>query len=233
MAKSKYDQSIERLTEYLKNKEKNRAKWAKEKWLHTEGKIYSFGRIFLPLLFIASFFVQFVLSAIIYNNIPAVQRLRTGTQELQNTLAKEDASVPVYLVVTAICLLLLFITVVRFAIKKYKNSEIMLVVNSGVMCVFTIVRAFLDSGTYPDNSLLTDVQPFSAIAIYVVSAIIFGVMFIYSMFLLCVKTSDNKQLKLSIESTLERILPADEESKLLSEDDMADIIDKYLDSKKK
>lgn len=233
MAKSRYAKSIENLTNYLKEKEKRRVKWAKEKWFHTEGKIYSFGRYFLPLLFVASFVVEFVLCAIIYNNIPAVQRMRTGTQELQNTLAKDDPSVPIYLFVVGVCIILLLITVVRFAIKKHKNTEIMLVVNSGIICVFTILRAFLDSSTYPDNSLLADTPPFSAIAIYVVSAILFGIMLIYSICLLRVKLEDNYQLKLSLESTLEKILPNTDEAKLLSEDDIAELVDKYLEKQKK
>ncbi len=233
MAKSRYAKSIENLTEYLKEQEKARAKWAKEKWFHTEGKIYSFGRVFLPLLFVVSFVVEFLLCAIIYNNIPAVQRMRTGTKELQNTLAKDDPSVPIYLFVVGVCIVLILVTIICFVAKRYKNTEIMLVVNSAIICVFTIVRAFLDSSTYPDNSLVADTAPFSAIAIYVVSAILFGIMLIYSICLLRVKLEDNYQLKLSIESTLEKILPDTDEAKLLSEDDVAELVDKYLEKKKK
>ena len=60
---------------------------------------------------------------------------------------------------------------------------------------------------------------------------LFGIMLIYSICLLRVKLEDNYQLKLSIESTLNKILPDTDEAKLLSEDDIAELVDKYLEKK--
>ena len=228
MAKSRYSQAIENLTEHLREKEKQRAKWAKEKWFHIDGKIYSFGRFFLPLLFAVSFVVHFLLCAIIYNNIPAIQRMRTGTKELQNTLAKEDFSVYIYLGISLVCMILLLVYIIKLIRKKYQNTELGLFVNSGVLFVFTLVRLFVDMARYPDNSLLGGAPPIPATAVYGISAALFGVMFLYALCLLSTRVSDNKQLKLTVESTLNKILPDEDEAKLLSQDDMAEYIEDYL-----
>ncbi len=232
MAKSRYSQAIENLTEHLRIKEKQRAKWAKEKWFHIDGKIYSFGRIFLPILFVISFMVHFLLCAIIYNNIPAVQRLRTGTKELQNNLAKDDFSVYVYLGISLVCVILLLVCITKFLRKKYENTELLLTINSGVLFAFTLVRLFVDMSRYPDNSLLGGAPPISATAVYGISAVLFGIMLVYALCLLGTRVSDNKELKLTVESTLNKILPDGDEAKLLSQDDMAEYIEDYLKKQK-
>lgn len=229
MSKQKeYSASVKRLRAFLKEKEESRQKWAREKWIHTDGRLFKFGRAFVPIVGFIGFCAMFVVCLIRWANIPSVNRwLLDYNNQTTNTTAREDVLIWPFLILSAVALVLLVVIAVRFIIGKYRANAGMLLGVSCYLSFGSILRYFADQGTFPDNSTSELGSTYTYYEYCIFACVVFAVLLVYSIMLLTITVKDKREFNRIVDNTIVKITK--DNSDLLTEDDYSRLIDEYID----
>lgn len=232
MSKSNYSDSVKRLREFLKEKEKSRQDWAKESWSHSGGKLHKIGRVLVPVLAFAGMFLMIMVCLIRFMNIPQIGRALAGNASGLNETAKEDPAIYPFFVLVFIALCLLVYTSIRFIKGKFKNTPYLLFGTSLFLSLCALLRYGADQGTFPDNSGFDGAPTFTYFEYCLFTLGVFAAVAVFALILMIIELRDKREFNRNVEHTLLKIIPKEKSGDLLTEEEYSKLIDDYIEAEK-
>lgn len=228
MKKNNYSESVKKLRKFLREREDERQTWAKEKWAHTDGKMFKISRFLVPLISLVGLFSMVVLCMIKFMNIPAIQQAIFA--KVFNTSTKESPIVYPFFIIVFLSLCLLVYTSIGFIRKKYKKSPFLLFGSSLILTICSLLRYTADQGTFADNSDYEFGPTFTYFEICLFTMVVFAVLLVISIILMIIIIKDKKEFNRNVDHILtNKIIPQNKQSDLLTEAEYAKLIDEYIE----
>ena len=228
-----YNESMNRLREFLKEKEESRKDWAKEKWSRADGEMFRIGRILVPILSFIGMISMILVCLIRFVNIPEIGRALANSEAGLNNTAVDDSFIYPFFALVFISLCLLVYTAIRFIKGKYQKTPCLLFFNSLFLSVCALLRYCADQGTFPDNSNYDGAPTFTYFEYCMFTLVVFAILMIYGFVLLMIARHDKREFNRNVEHVLNNvILPKDSSGELLTEEQYAKLIDEYLEIEK-
>lgn len=225
--KKDYKSYINLLREFLIEKEAERRKWAREKWLFSGGKLHKSGRVFVPLTSFFGIILAILVSIIHIWTIPAVQKA-VNNGNIFNPQGKDDSLIIPYIIIVLTAIIAIIIATVRFIKGKYKKSSLILFISSAVLTLSMLFRYSVDKDIMPQKAGMDGTEQFY-FKLCLIPLIIFLILTIYSLILLILDYKDKKYYDRLVEKTLKNISETSgDKQNLMSEEEYIKAIDEYI-----
>ncbi len=231
--KNKYSESVKKLRAFLLEKESLRQDWAKEKWSHANGNVFTIGRVLVPIVSVVGFCLMFIVCLIRFANIPEINRMLAGSVEGTNDYMVNDPTIYPFFVLVFLSMCFGVYIFIRFIAGKYKKSAFMLFFNSLFLCLCAGIRYVADQGTFPDNSDFELGPTFSYYEYALATLVVFAVLVVYALILVILNIKDKREFEQNVEHTLLKIVNKSENGDLLTEEEYAKLIDDYIEKQSK
>ena len=207
---ARYDNNINRLSEYLYNEERQRRSWTNEQWGYPTGKIFKYSKI----MFILSAILTFFLSMIYF-----FVWLFYSEWWVENLFPVISLQMRYFFSILAISSgFFIILALVFFILKKY-----MIVAVSGIASVFAIFIHYVMQ-FFVKNPIKWSFNAFalSAFAVFgFCSAALFWIIY-----------KEKRYISKLCDQTISNLRETKKSDRLLSLDEYSELIEKYLESKK-
>ncbi len=227
---SHYQQSLQALTDWIRQNELERRKWAGEKWAHPYGRWFLVARIGIPILTI--FGLMCVLIYCYIRNAQVYLSLLGAHANGNSTAAKlayeaDIEFVELYTVILAVCGLLMIIGCVLLAfLKKYKIGVYFILFPAAVTLVHVATQFQI---AMPDNSN-TDYAPllgYTGLCVILVS--VFAIVLLLCLAVLFIFAKDKHNIKKMVNHTLQKITA---DNALATDEEYCEMIEQYIRDEK-
>lgn len=212
MQKSKYQQSVSRLRNYLEKNELERQRWAHEFWAHPNGNWFKISRIFVP---IAALFGLIVL---------AIHLMIRFAQTQSVYYEVDERAAFLYIIPTFVVLIGSVVGAVLLALNKQKSGAFVSFFSS----LMIIVSVFTQFNVYtPDNSSFDGGAVLDYTQLCTLIIVLYAVILFLASILCGILIKEKRELDRMVENNIIKI--TNNKTGLNSQDDYCVLIDEYLE----